>query len=123
MAYEPRLIIEVPSGGAIEAQLRTDPPSSIAGDDVVITIGATDAEGNLEPPFGGEAVLAVPSPEALAREADQVRRVIREAGTGDEPLVLEIEAAEELREDELAAVVDSLAHTSRPVILRIIRNV
>ena len=122
MAYEPKLIIEVPRGGAVESQLTSDPPPSVAGDDVVIEIGATDEGGNLEPPYGGEAVYAVPSPEGLAREADEVRRVIAEAGTGDEPLVIEVEAAEELREDELSAVLKAAGHTSRPVILRIIRN-
>ena len=122
MAYEPKLIIEVPRGGAVENQLTSDPPPSVAGDDVVIEIGATDEAGNLEPPYGGEAVYAVPSPEGLAREADEVRRVIAEAGTGDEPLVIEVEAAEELREDELSAVLEAAGHTSRPVILRIIRN-
>jgi hypothetical protein len=122
MSYEPRLIIQVPRGGAIDRQLSTDPPASVAGDDVVIEVGATDERGNLEPPYGGEAVYAVPSPEGLAREADEVRRVIAEAGTGDEPLVIEVEAAEELRDDELAAVLDAAGHTSRPVILRIIRN-
>ncbi len=122
MAFQPKLIIQVPRGGAVQNQLSSDPPPSAAGDDVVIEIGATDEVGNLEPPYGGEAVYAVPSPEGLAREADEVRRVIEEAGTGDEPLVIEVEAAEELREDELSAVVEAAGHTSRPVILRIIRN-
>jgi hypothetical protein len=122
MAYQPRLIIEVPRGGPVQRQLSSDPPPSAAGDDVVIEIGATDEAGNLEPPYGGEAVYAVPSPEGLRREADEVRRVIEQAGTGDEPLVIEVEAAEELRDDELSAVLDAVAHTSRPVILRIIRN-
>jgi len=36
--------------------------------------------------------------------------------------MIEVEAAEELRDDELAAVLDAAGHTSRPVILRIIRN-
>ena len=122
MAYEPRLIIQVPRGGAIDRQLSSDPPASIAANDVVIEVGATDEEGNLEPPYGGEAVLALPSPEALAREADEVRRVIAEAGTGDEPLLLEVEVAEELRDDQVSAVLEAAGHTSRPVILRIIRS-
>jgi hypothetical protein len=68
-------------------------------------------------------VLSVPSPESLAREADEVRRVIGLAGTGVEPLVLVVEAAEELREEELASVVEATSHAERPVIMRIIRNV
>jgi hypothetical protein len=34
-----------------------------------------------------------------------------------------VEAAEELREDELATIVDAAGHTSRAVILRILRDV
>ena len=37
-----------------------------------------------------------------------------------QPLVVTVDAAEELRESELAAVVDAAGHTSRAVILRII---
>jgi hypothetical protein len=64
----------------------------------------------------------VPSPEALPREADEVHRVIAQAGTGVEPLVVVVEAAEQLRQDELAAVLDAAGHTSRAVILRIISD-
>jgi hypothetical protein len=67
-------------------------------------------------------VLSLPSPEALEREADEVRRVIGQAGTGIEPLVVVVEAAEELREEELAAVLDGASHTSRAVILRVLRD-
>jgi hypothetical protein len=102
--------------------LRRQPPPSVARNDVVVEAGATDAQGHLEPPDVGEVVLSVPSPEALAREAAEVRRVIAHAGTGIEPLILVVEAAEDLREDELASVLEAAAHTSRPVILRIIRN-
>jgi hypothetical protein len=122
MAPEQRVIIQVPRGGAVERQLRTQPPAGVAADEFVVEIGATDTEGNLEPPAAGEVVLSVPSPEALAREAGEVRRVIAHAGMGDEPLVLVVEAAEELRDEELAPVLEAAGHTSRAVILRIIRN-
>jgi hypothetical protein len=112
----------VPRGGPVERQLGTRPPAGVSGNEVVVQIGATDAEGNLEPLAVGEVVLSVPSPEALAREAGEVRRVIVRAGTGDEPLVLVVEAAEELREEELAPVLEAAGHTSRAVILRIIRD-
>ena len=48
--------------------------------------------------------------------------MIAQAGTGVEPLVVVVEAAEQLRQDELAAVLDAAGHTSRAVILRIIRD-
>lgn len=111
----------MPRGGAVERQLRTQPLASVAGNELVVQVGATDSAGNLEP-LAGVVVLSVPSPEALAREAGEVRRVIAQAGTGDEPLVLVVEAAEELREEELAPVLEAAGHTSRAVILRIIRN-
>ena len=61
-------------------------------------------------------------PVGPAREPDEVHRVIAQAGTGVEPLVVVVEAAAELREDELAVVVDAAHHTSRPVILRVMRD-
>jgi hypothetical protein len=122
MAHEPSLIIQVPRDGAVHRQLREQPPSSFDGGDVVVEAAATDAEGNLEAASAGEVVLSVPSPEALARQADEVRRVIARAGVGDEPLVIVVEAAEELREDELAAVLAAAEHTARAVILRVMRD-
>jgi hypothetical protein len=123
MTAEPTLVIQVPQGTSVQRQLRADPPPSVAGGRVVVETGVTDAEGALEPPAAGEVVLSVPSPEALAREAAEVERVIARAGTGVEPLVVEVEAAEELREDELAAVLGPAARAARPVILRVIRGV
>lgn len=113
----------MPREGPVELQLVANPPVSVASGEVVVELGPADAEGNLEPPGAGEVVLSVPSPEALVRQADEVRRVIAQAGTGVEPLVLVVEAAEELRDDELAAVLEATSHRKRPVILRIIRNV
>jgi hypothetical protein len=122
MAYEPRLIIQVPRGGAVDRQLSAQAPESVSSGEVVVEVGPTDAEGNLEQLAAGQVVLSLPSPEALEREASEVRRVIGQAGTGVEPLVVVVEAAEEIREDELAAILDATNHTSRSVILRIIRN-
>ncbi len=84
--------------------------------------GLTDIEGNLEPPAGGEVVLSFGSPEGLAREPDEVRRVISRAGHGVEPLVVVVQAADELRDEELAVVVSAAERSARPVILRVIRN-
>jgi hypothetical protein len=123
MPTEPRsILVQVPRGSAVQSQLSEQPPSSVSSGDVVVEVGATDAEGNLEQAAAGEVVLSVPSPEALAREADEVRRVIARAGTGAEPLVVVVEAAEELREDELAPLLAAAVHTSRSVIVRVIRD-
>jgi hypothetical protein len=88
----------------------------------VVEAGPTDAEGVLEAPAAGQIVLSLLSPEALEREASEVRRVIAQAGTGVEPLVVVVEAGEELREGELAALLSAASHASRAVILRIIRD-
>ncbi len=122
MAHEPNLIIQVPRGSAVQRQFDERPPASVAAGEIVVEGGATDAAGNLEAISAGEVVLSVPSPEALAREADEVRRVIAQAGTGVEPLVIVVEAAEELRDEELAPALAASAHASRPVIVRVIRD-
>jgi hypothetical protein len=122
VADERKLIIQVPRGGAVDRQLDADPPRSVSDGKVVITAVPTDAQGHLDAPAAGEIVLSVPSPEALSREADEVRRVLARAGTGVEPLVVVVEAAEELREDELATVVEATQHASRAVILRVVRD-
>ena len=107
MEFEPALIIEVPRGSAVERQLADDPPAGAARPDVVVEVGETDALGNLEPADGGEVVLAVPAPEALSRDPDAVQRVIAEAAPGDDPLVVVVEAAEELLDEDLGLVLEA----------------
>jgi len=116
------LIIQVPRGSSVERQLDANPPPSLTGGEAVVEAVAPDAEGNLDPPVVGEIVLSVPSPETLVREADEVDRVVGEAGTGIEPLVVVIEDAEALRDDEVASVLQATRRAPRPVILRIIRS-
>ncbi|HWF34080.1 MAG TPA: hypothetical protein VG295_01875 [Solirubrobacteraceae bacterium] len=116
------LIIQVPRGGEVDEWLRANPPASLAGGEVVVESGPTDGRGHLEPPAAGKVVLSVPSPAALEREADEVRRVIRHAGTGIEPLVVIVEAAEELHDDELAPLLEAARKSPRDVILRVIRD-
>jgi hypothetical protein len=122
MSSQPRLILQVPRNGAVDRNAREAPPEAVDSGDALIEAIEPDEEGNLDPPDVGEVVLSLPSPETLARESDEVRRVIAEAGHGVEPLVVEIEAAEELRDEELASVLAATEHTERPVILRVIRD-
>jgi hypothetical protein len=122
MADRTTLIVQVARASAVERQLGPLVPWDLSGGEVLLNVLPADAQGVLEPPAAGQVVLSVPSPEALSREAAQVRRVIARAGTGVEPLVIVVEAAEELREDELAPVVEAAGDTSRPVILRVMRD-
>lgn len=112
----------MPRGGTLDQQLATQPPASVSNGAVVVEREQPDEQGNLEAPAAGEVVLSAASPEAFSREPAEVRHVIDRAGTGTEPLVIVIEDAEELREEELAPVVQAAARSSRPVILRVIRD-
>jgi hypothetical protein len=117
MPSDTRLIVQLPRGGSVEQRLRDAP--GIADGEIVLDSRDPDADGRIAPPDVGQVVLSVPSPESLTREQDEVRRVIDRAGAGDEPLVVIVEAAEELRDDELAVVLDAADRTSRPVVLHV----
>jgi hypothetical protein len=119
MPEQPTLIIQVPRGSAIESQLQNDPPPAVRADHVLVQTGPTDDQGNLEA-LAGEVVLSVPSPEELTRDID-LQRVLRQAGTGTAPLVIVVEAAEELQDSEAAAVVSAASDAPRTVILRVVR--
>jgi hypothetical protein len=118
MAPESPLIVELPLDGAVHVQFQDEPPPA----EVAVRPLPADDAGRIEAPDAGQVVMSVLSPEGLVRESDEVRRVIDEAGTGDEPLVVVVEAAEELREDELAAILDPARASRRPVILRIVAD-
>jgi hypothetical protein len=113
------LIVQLPRDGEVDRNFRLNPPPILASGRVALDHVAVRPDGSLGPPEAGEVVMSVPSPEALRREKQQLREIVRETDTGDEPLVIVVEAAEELREDELLAVLDAAVEASRPVILRI----
>jgi hypothetical protein len=121
VAENPTLILQLARGGAVDRKLAEDEPESVASGAVVIDHVPADSHRDVEG-GSGQVVLSVPSPEELTRTPDEVRRVISGAGRGDEPLVVVVEAAEELRDDELGVVVEAARHTSRPVILRVMRD-
>jgi len=121
MASQVSVIVELARDGAVDRNLRADPPSSVSSGRVVLDHFATGPDGHLEPPGGGEVVLSVLSPEAL-RDRQQVQDVLLQTDTSDEPPVIIVEAAEELREDELDAVLDAAERVQRVVILRIMAD-
>jgi hypothetical protein len=122
MAIRRPLIIEVAAAGSVARRLEREPPASVASGAATVVALPSGEHGHLLPPDAGEVVLSVPSPETLPRDPADVTRVVDEAGTGEEPLVIEVEVAEELREDELAPVVAAAQRSSRSVILRVMRE-
>jgi hypothetical protein len=119
MADEVKLIIQVPAGSAADLSLKADPPAVIADVRVIVEHLHPGEDGTLPPPAAGEVVLTVPSPEALRREPAQVTDSIAAAATDGPPLIILVEGAESLRDDELATVLDAALTTDRMVILRI----
>jgi hypothetical protein len=121
------LLVQIPRGGALDRNVAANPPPSVIDGRAVIEHlpaepGPDSSTPSLGLPRAGEVVLSVPSPEALGREPQEVERVIRGAGEGDQPLVIIVDAAEELREDELVVVVAAAAGAARPVILRVLAD-
>ena len=121
MANEAEVIIQLPRGTSIDVHLREEPPAGVADGRVVLEHLTADVDGKLLPPRAGEIVLTVPSPEALRRKPDEIRRAIAEAAGGG-PLVVLVEGAEYLRDNELDPVLAAAADTKRLVILRIIEG-
>jgi hypothetical protein len=118
MTNDAVVIVQVPRDSAVDWYLRTYPPPSVASGRVVVNRVAAEPDGRLGPPEAGEVVMSVLSPEALRSDQQEVRDVILQAADSG-PLVIVVEAAEELREDELAAVLDAAARAGRDVVLRV----
>ena len=120
MTSDAVVIVQVPRGGAVDRYLRTYPPPSVASGRAVVDRVAAEPDGRLGPPEAGEVVMSVLSPEALRSDQQEVRDVILQAAPDSGPRIIVIEAAEELREDELAAVLDAAARAGRAVVLRVL---
>jgi hypothetical protein len=119
MTSDAVVIVQLPRGSTVDQYLRAYPPPGLASGRVVLDQVPPEPDGRLGPPETGEVVMSVLSPEALTRDQQQVRDVIRHAAAGTGPLVIIVQAAEELREDELAVVLDAAAHARRDVVLRV----
>jgi hypothetical protein len=122
MTSDAVVIVQVPRGGAVDRYLRTYPPPGVASGQVVVEPLVPEPDGRLGPLEAGEVVMSVLSPEGLARDQQEVRDVIRQAPDDAGPLVIVVEAAEELREDELAVVVDAAARARRDVVVRVMAD-
>jgi hypothetical protein len=121
MTSQASVIVELTRDGAVDRNLRADPPASVVSGRVVLDHFPAGNDGQLEVPGGGEVVLTVLSPEAL-RDRQQVADAVIGTERDDQPPVIIVEAAEFLREDELAAVVEAAGRAQRVVILRIMAD-
>ena len=121
MTNEPSVIVQLPRDGAVDRELHAYPPPSVASGQAVLDHVPPGGDGRLEPPEASEIVMSVPSPEAL-RQPSEVRDVIEQAPDKRKPLMIIVEAAEELREEELAVVVDAAERAHRLVIIRIMAD-
>jgi hypothetical protein len=122
MTDEADLIVQLAPGSLVDQNFRAQAPPSLVTGRIVLDHVEPEESGRLGPPEAGEVIMSVLSPETLRREPEQVRDVIRNAPEQSEPLVILVEAAEELREDELTVVADAAASTHRPVILRVMAD-
>jgi hypothetical protein len=120
-ANEPSVIVQLPRDSAIDHELRAYPLPSVASGQAVLDHVPPGGDGRLEPPEASEIVMSVPSPEGL-RQPSEVRDVIEQAPDKRKPLMIIVEAAEELREEELAVVVDAAERAQRLVIIRIMAD-
>ena len=103
---EAKLIIQLPRDSSVDAHLREEPPASLADGRVVLEHLPPGPDGKLTPSAAGEILLTVPSPETLRREPYEVLRVVTEAAEDGGPLVVLVEGAEFLRDDEIGAVLE-----------------
>jgi hypothetical protein len=121
VAEDVSVIIQVPAGSLVDRQLREDPPPSVISGRAVSEQVPVDAAGRIVPPEGGNVVLTFLSPESLRREAEQVRREVLEAAS-DAPPVVVLQVAEELREDELAVVLQAADLAKRTILLCVLQG-
>ena len=122
MADPVRIIVQLAPGSQVDRQLSVNPPPSVASGAVVLEHEQPGPSGRLGPPDGGEVVLSVLSPEALTREPDEVGAAVTRPADPHQPPVVIIEAAEELREEELAVLAGAAARADRVAILRIVAD-
>ena len=123
MENQAELIIQLPRDSSVDVHLREEPPASLTDRRVVLEHLSAGPDGTLTPPEAGEILLTVPSPEALRRNPGYVLGVVTAAAEDGGPLVLLVEGAEYLRDDEIAPVLDAAAATKRVLILRILEGV
>ncbi len=113
MTSDAVLIVQLPRGGEVDRNWAEDLPPSIGNGLAVVDYLPAEPDGSLGPPPAGEVVMSVLSPEAL-RDQQRIQDVLRQAGAGDEPLVIVVEAAEYLRADSTGYLAAHDERLGRP---------
>ena len=115
------VVVLVPRDSRAHHALRDDPPPSVAGGAVVVTpVTPVGTTSRIEPPATGHVVFSLPSPEVLLRDADDVRRAVDLAPPGAEPVVVLLEAADALREEHLALLVEAGARAPSALVVAVL---
>jgi hypothetical protein len=120
---EAEVIIQLPRDSSIDAHLRSEPPASLTDRRIVLEHLTAGPDGRLTPPETGEVLLTVPSPEGLRRHADELLELATDAEEDGGPLVVVVEGAEYLRDNEIAAALDAAAASKRVLIVCILEGV
>jgi hypothetical protein len=93
----------------------------VAGGAVVVDpIPPIGGSGRIDAPTTGRVVFSLPSPEVLLRDAADVRRAVDLAPAGPEPVVVVLEAADTLREEHLAFLVDAAERAPGPLVVAVL---
>jgi hypothetical protein len=115
------VVVLVPRDSRAHHALRDDPPPSVAGGAVVVTpVTPVGDTSRIEPPATGTVVFSLPSPEVLLRDADDVRRAVDLAPPGAEPVVVLLAAADALREEHLALLVEAGARAPSALVVAVL---
>ena len=116
------VIVQVPEGGRLERELRNGLLGEGARDTVLAPVRPV-SPGRLDPPDAANTVFSTSSPEGLVREREELARAVAAERSSARPVAILVEGAEELREDELAAVREAADHAHSDVILVLLREI
>ena len=110
MAYQPKLIVQVARGSAVERQLTHEPRRR------ALPAARSSSSPATPPPTAtsnhqtrARSCSRCPRPSHSRARPTRSARCSFTRATGVEPLVVVVEVAEELRDDELAAISEATA--------------
>lgn len=115
MTEQSPLVVRTPAGSRVAHHLANDPPAAIDAGALVVELFQRP---NPDPPR--PVIMQVPSPEELARRRDELIAAVSAAGVGDDPLIINVEAADRLSNEVIEAALAINDSTLRSVVLAIL---